>query len=346
MAYTPPPLRTHHHYKKRDSANYHTAPNTKVLSESWLVVLSVAVSALFLFFLLYVILKVLQRLRRSLHQGGTSSDSDLEEFVPRRMVVPPQFLSTIPLYRYPEALEVASTVKEPKDPILKNKGNGKQCSPNIQARDIAEPDDMHAIYEELMPEIRECWSVDGRHGPSFSQASCSICLEDFAPRTSLVRELPCTHIFHAECIDTFLSRESCLCPLCKMSVLPTSFFPDQVTGFLQHRGRSQKWIRLERLSQFLNVGESSSSISSRASNSTAQWLNSIPTPALSHAVIDGSDSGQINMTTRQPSVQFPEQQTLQGPEDDIADAHRRELIQQRAGQLLGPPISIASGRDK
>jgi hypothetical protein len=301
-----------------------------------------------------VILKVLQRLRRSLHQGETSSDSDLEEFVPQRMVVPPQFLSTIPLYRYPEALEVASAVKEPKDSMLKSKGNGKRRSPSIQAssnyetqaRDIAEPDDMHAIYEELMPEIRECWSVDGRHGPSFSQASCSICLEDFVPRTSLVRELPCTHIFHAECIDTFLSRESCLCPLCKMSVLPASFFPDQVTGFLQHRGRWQKGIRLERLSQFLNMGESSSSISSRASNSTVQWLNSIPTPALSHVVTDGPDSGQMNMTTRQPSVQFPEQQTSQGPEDDIADAHRRELIQQRAGQLLGPPISIVSGGDK
>lgn len=59
------------------------------------------------------------------------------------------------------------------------------------------------------------------HRLSHAQTTCAICLDDFIPRTSTVRELPCGHIFHSCCIDTFLTHNSCLCPLCKKSVLPS-----------------------------------------------------------------------------------------------------------------------------
>ena len=55
---------------------------------------------------------------------------------------------------------------------------------------------------------------------------CSICLETIESR-SVVRILPCSHSFHATCIDAWLlqeaSRSKCIsrvsCPLCKSSVL-------------------------------------------------------------------------------------------------------------------------------
>ena len=44
--------------------------------------------------------------------------------------------------------------------------------------------------------------------------TCAICVDDFKEKVE-VRELPCGHIFHPECIDEWLSNYSSMCPLCK-----------------------------------------------------------------------------------------------------------------------------------
>ncbi|KAL4884551.1 hypothetical protein BJY04DRAFT_10412 [Aspergillus karnatakaensis] len=60
---------------------------------------------------------------------------------------------------------------------------------------------------------------------SRSQTTCAICLDDFVPASSVVRELPCGHIYHPGCIDVSLTQSSSLCPLCKKSVLSPEFYP-------------------------------------------------------------------------------------------------------------------------
>mmetsp|Transcript_9272 Transcript_9272/g.10244 ORF Transcript_9272/g.10244 Transcript_9272/m.10244 type:complete len:358 (-) Transcript_9272:58-1131(-) len=50
------------------------------------------------------------------------------------------------------------------------------------------------------------------------QTSCPICLEDYEEGESL-RQLPCYHMFHTECIIPWLERHS-VCPLCKADVSP------------------------------------------------------------------------------------------------------------------------------
>ncbi|KAL4739716.1 hypothetical protein BDV11DRAFT_112602 [Aspergillus similis] len=60
---------------------------------------------------------------------------------------------------------------------------------------------------------------------SHPQTLCAICLDDFIPASSTVRELPCGHIYHPECVDVSLTQNSSLCPLCKKSVLGPGFFP-------------------------------------------------------------------------------------------------------------------------
>lgn len=59
---------------------------------------------------------------------------------------------------------------------------------------------------------------DGSPSPSDgagddSHDVCCICLVDFVEAEPL-RELPCRHRFHAECVDAWL-RQSRLCPMCK-----------------------------------------------------------------------------------------------------------------------------------
>lgn len=63
---------------------------------------------------------------------------------------------------------------------------------------------------------------------TYNQLSCPICLDDFEDGITEVRELPCLHIYHMECIDPFLTTRSNLCPLCKTSVLPPGYVPDNL----------------------------------------------------------------------------------------------------------------------
>lgn len=46
----------------------------------------------------------------------------------------------------------------------------------------------------------------------FIESGCAICFEEFSPSV-LVRVLPCRHIFHRSCLDTWFQR-SAMCPLC------------------------------------------------------------------------------------------------------------------------------------
>ncbi|KAI9470164.1 hypothetical protein BX667DRAFT_501669 [Coemansia mojavensis] len=45
------------------------------------------------------------------------------------------------------------------------------------------------------------------------EMACVICLDKFNG-DSLVRPLSCNHVFHSDCIDKWLLKRSCRCPLC------------------------------------------------------------------------------------------------------------------------------------
>ncbi|KAJ6846593.1 putative E3 ubiquitin-protein ligase [Iris pallida] len=71
---------------------------------------------------------------------------------------------------------------------------------------------------------------------SAEDAVCCVCLGRYLDNDEL-RELPCTHFFHIECVDKWL-KINALCPLCKSEVV------DEATGFsaffssYSHRGRT------------------------------------------------------------------------------------------------------------
>jgi hypothetical protein len=77
----------------------------------------------------------------------------------------------------------------------------------------------------------------------FTQPTCSICLDDFEHNQTIVRELPCSHIFHPDCIDSFLRDNSSLCPMCKKSALPQGYFVTDVTNAMVRRERLIRRIR-------------------------------------------------------------------------------------------------------
>jgi len=74
------------------------------------------------------------------------------------------------------------------------------------------------------------------------QPICQICLQDFESKVTIIRELSCGHIFHPDCIDSFLSEMSSLCPLCKASMYPRGHCP-KITNSMVRRELGTRKLR-------------------------------------------------------------------------------------------------------
>ena len=51
--------------------------------------------------------------------------------------------------------------------------------------------------------------------------TCAVCLEDFRVNDKL-RVLPCDHVYHSKCIDTWLVKTNSVCPQCRKRVFPSN----------------------------------------------------------------------------------------------------------------------------
>ncbi|EHY57118.1 hypothetical protein HRR83_002614 [Exophiala dermatitidis] len=126
----------------------------------------------------------------------------------------------------------------------------------------------------------------------FSQPACPICLGDFIHSETPIRELPCNHIFHPECIDLFLRNSSSLCPMCKKSALPPGYCPVNVTNLMVHR---------ERLIRQQNHEETTSRIATAgATQGPVMILSSLsaPTAVIHNSRVHGHGAynGDVEMT--------------------------------------------------
>jgi E3 ubiquitin-protein ligase RNF13 len=72
----------------------------------------------------------------------------------------------------------------------------------------------------LTGESNDCVEVaqsdGGAHQNGDSSSMCAICLDQYCSGDKL-RELPCSHRFHRNCIDEWLLSQTAFCPLCKAS---------------------------------------------------------------------------------------------------------------------------------
>ncbi|KAK5080563.1 hypothetical protein LTR05_008506 [Lithohypha guttulata] len=152
-----------------------------------------------------LIMHLIQRhQRRVLQRRLERGEVDLESLGIKKMNVPQHKIDEMPKYTYSES----NTLSE--IPIATIAGNRSSAGPTTN---------------------------------SFSQPTCAICLEDFIVGETMVRELPCKHIFHPECIDLFLRDNSSLCPMCKKSALPAGYCPVKVTNLMVRRERLIRRMR-------------------------------------------------------------------------------------------------------
>ncbi|KAH9826332.1 Ring finger domain [Teratosphaeria destructans] len=266
-----------------------------------------------------------QRLRRRVENG----EVDLEALGIKRLTVPQAVLDDMPLYTYGTRapVEAPSTKEETRQTCPSRPG-----SPAPDARPVP------AITASYRP-------------TPLSQPTCAICLDDFVPASegtegTTVRELPCHHIFHPECVDIFLRDNSSLCPMCKKTALPKGYCPTHVTNAMVRRERMVRRIRervtidddespdapphtltarlrarartFSGLSHF-GTGRRVVSAPLPSTASTSQPMSEMPPPPPAPLVRSNSDV----RTAGQPRVQPPN------------TASRREWARQRAIAMLG-----------
>ncbi|KAK0631711.1 hypothetical protein B0T14DRAFT_8604 [Immersiella caudata] len=152
--------------------------------------------------------------RVSLRRRVISGDVNLEAMGIRRVTVPMTEIQKFPLYTYRyEPSESGATPREPPETLRR--------SPSNSAHAQDPPED--AGEKQSHPQHT------GSRTPlaiaTDPQPICTICLEHFQNRTTVIREIPCGHIFHPECIDEFLGEVSSLCPICRASMLPKRYCP-------------------------------------------------------------------------------------------------------------------------
>ncbi|KAI1912904.1 hypothetical protein LOZ61_003108 [Ophidiomyces ophidiicola] len=257
-------------------------------------------------------MKFIQHRRRaSLRARIAAGDVDLEMLGIKRLRVPQHILDKMPLYTYdkdghpaapaPINLPTDSKGEEPSSSASSN-------SPTIPAASQTSPSNP-STYE--------------RFKSSFSQTVCPICLDDYVSGESVVRELPCQHIFHPECIDSFLLQNSSLCPVCKKTVFPPGYCPEVITDAMVRQERYAR-SRRQRGNQdiMLNDIEPHHPAGSR-------WRRGIQNTFIGRLPFFRSSEPQ-------PDRDFTAERAISPEAASSSSIRRREEMRRRAVAMLGP----------
>jgi hypothetical protein len=164
-----------------------------------------------------------RRRRQILRRRIAAGEINLEALGIKRLKVPVSSIQKMPLFIY-----MCETTTMP--PESSNKGASKGDEEEVfQVPVINDPVSGLTIQPQM-------------YQPQ-SQPTCPICLDDYESLKSVIRELPCGHIYHPECIDHFLSKNSSLCPMCKKSALPIGYCPSVITNAMVRRERITRLLR-------------------------------------------------------------------------------------------------------
>ncbi|KAI1496916.1 hypothetical protein F5X99DRAFT_398629 [Biscogniauxia marginata] len=161
---------------------------------------------------------VQNRRRAALRRRVRRGEVNLEALGIKRLAVPMDHIHTFPLFTYnydPPVSSPTSANLSPHSPIKTTSELGSKATSSQVGKD------------EVVLHY---------------QPTCLICLDDFESKKTIIRELPCGHIFHPECIDEFLSELSSLCPLCKASMLPPGHCP-KITNSMVRREVGTRRLR-------------------------------------------------------------------------------------------------------
>lgn len=237
-------LKTDYQFDTRDYVRVYTSIEITAQSSLpalWVFLLIVVGGLLFVLASTSLLMHYIQRRRRErLRRRIVRGHVDLEALGIKRLTVPMPVIEEMPLFIYTCGADDASqgskssrSTHDGSGLVGETKGNGS----------IAATETFSAVSNSA-PVFSSVNSTIAAHEyKEESQPTCPICLEDFESGSTVIRELPCGHIFHPECIDSFLSNNSSLCPMCKKSTLPLGYCPETITNAMVRRERAIRRLR-------------------------------------------------------------------------------------------------------
>ncbi|KAI9730384.1 MAG: hypothetical protein M1834_005894 [Cirrosporium novae-zelandiae] len=204
------------------------------LPSLWVFLIIILLILLFIIALTSLILRwIQQRHRRDLRRRVANGEVDLEALGIKRLTVPKNILDEMPLYAYVPDKELVDGESSPPAYPTQTRPASLSAGLGAAARTTDDSDTINTTLSQPITPIVTPTTAASLTRKAFTQPTCPICLDDFqtAPEAgpvfqpSIVRSLPCSHIFHPSCIDTFLLGTTSLCPLCKKSCLPRGYIP-------------------------------------------------------------------------------------------------------------------------
>ncbi|KAG5915318.1 hypothetical protein E4U42_008115 [Claviceps africana] len=214
---------------------------------TWAFILIVVGALLSVIFVVSLTMHFIQRRNRnSLRKRVQTGEVDLEAMGIKRVTVPASHVKQFPLFTYnaePDLLDMPSSPPHPR--AASSSGCKKKARRKKRREDGHTPADAMLPTAPSVRSIRSKRSMmKGGGGTTATnhQPNCHICLAVFEHRLTIIRELPCGHIFHTECIDEFLIQNSSLCPTCKHCMLPRGYSP-RITNGMVRRERALRRLR-------------------------------------------------------------------------------------------------------
>lgn len=304
----------------------------------WAFFLIVIGALLAIFAFVSITMHLVQRRRRiSLRKRVESGEVDLEAMGIKRLTVPITHINSFPLFTYnadPESLAPPQTPSSTRR-HRSNRGFDQQSvRSGVSVRSK-----------------RSGIGATGDNAATNFQPSCHICLTNFEHRITIIRELPCGHIFHPECIDEFLSKNSSLCPMCKHCMLPRGYSP-RITNGMVRRERALSKLRqrvdLEDLSEegdntkMMDWGKRLFRTSSSPSRPASAPLVSIKLPTFMRrpaepAMTDVQEGAERQSTPITPATQTGEPESNTRPPPPVKAARTRRPKPHRLNMLPTQP---------
>lgn len=192
---------------------------------------------------------ILRSRRKSLQRRVANGEVNLEALGIKRLTVPQERINKLPLFTYnleeeDRALPASPRTKKNSTSTTTfehdNASEGSSANRASRSQDLPAPLSPVSMIDDT---VSSPDSILVHKYLPYSQPTCPICLDDFEPGVTPIRELPCGHIFHPDCIDSFLSNNSSLCPMCKKSVLPRGYCPTKITNAMVRRERNIRRLR-------------------------------------------------------------------------------------------------------
>ena len=325
--------------------------NSSTLPSFWVFMVVVLVIAVVTLATISASMHLIQRSRRkSLERRVASGEVNLEALGIKRLTVPQQFIDELPLFIYVSEDQTPPTSPQPKKRTTETIIEEPEYQEGSSAVPAGAYHTSDGVYVPLDAPTSQIILVDDNTSDPdsvivhkflpYAQPTCAICLDNFESGITEIREIPCGHIFHPECIDMFLGDNSSLCPLCKKSALPVGYCPTRISNAMVRTERNLRKIRSTMAVHDEEQDAESDCARSRRQNWRSIMKNRIFSPSPRPAAVSYAVPLQpqpVFMTNAMP----PRTRAAEdGATAEDLEAARQELVEQRIRELAATRVPI------